>query len=499
MKKSLFVILAIFGALIATLSCKKEKDLTSGTEEPPIVKVSGVSVDKTTIGMMIGEVVKLVATVTPDDATNKNVSYESDDNNIATVTQDGEISAIGEGSTIVWVTTEDGQFRAGCKVHVSNTAHLVKEIELNETELTLAVGETFQLTAAIKPSYANNKNVVWSSKNEQVATVNETGLVTAIAGGGTRIFASSEDGGAVSVCNLRVSNPGVNEIRKFEFSPNYGIIGVGEKLNLKPYLWKVYRSFFNVRPEFPSQFTFNSDDPEVATVDNDFNIIGNKAGTALITVTMNRFKNPEIGSFTIEVEDTFLGSVKDVYKIKDKGLVLESTILSGKLYPNDKIKLIQRSDNGKNYNMTVDRLSLYGKVLEYAEKGNEPGILLAGTEQMSASDIERGAVITSPETKRVFVTRKVVGTLHITGKTAPVTPGYKAQLFDGIIDVGAELSEIFKEEEIKPDKTYHLVTFTIAAPYKLACRYGQVFKLREGGREVGTFTVSDADPMEVAF
>lgn len=47
-----------------------------------------------------------------------------------------------------------------------------------------------------------------------------------------------------------VSNPGENEIRKFEFSPNYGIIGVGEKLNLKPYLWKVYRSFFNVRPEF---------------------------------------------------------------------------------------------------------------------------------------------------------------------------------------------------------------------------------------------------------
>lgn len=51
-------------------------------------------------------------------------------------------------------------------------------------------------------------------------------------------------------------------------------------------------SFFNVRPEFPTQFTFNSDDPEVATVDNDFNIIGNKAGTALITVTMNRFIDP---------------------------------------------------------------------------------------------------------------------------------------------------------------------------------------------------------------
>lgn len=498
MKKSLFVILAIFGALIATLSCKKEKDLTSGTEETPVIEVKGVSLDKTTVVLKVGEKVKLVATVKPYDATNKNVSYESNNNSIATVTQDGEICAVAEGTTLVWVITEDGEFREACKVHVSN-GNLVKEIELNETELTLAVGETFQLTAAIKPSYANNKNVVWSSKNEQIATVNETGLVTAIAGGGTRIFASSEDGGAVSVCNLRVSNPGVNEIRKFEFSPNYGIIGVGEKLNLKPYLWKVYRSFFNVRPEFPSQFTFNSDDPEVATVDNDFNIIGNKAGTALITVTMNRFIDPEIGSFTIEVEDTFLGSVKDVYKIKDKGLVLESTILSGKLYPNDKIKLIQRSDNGKNYNMTVDRLSLYGKVLEYAEKGNEPGILLAGTEQMSASDIERGAVITSPETKRVIVTRKVVGTLHITGKTAPVTPGYKAQLFDGIIDVGAELSEIFKEEEIKPDKTYHLVTFKIAAPYKLACRYGQVFKLREGGREVGTFTVSDADPMEVAF
>lgn len=298
---------------------------------------------------------------------------------------------------------------------------------------------------------------------------------------------------------MRVSNPGENEIIKFEFSPNSGIIGVGEKLNLKPYFWKVYRSFFNVYPDFPSNFTFNSDDPEVATVDNDFNIIGNKAGTALITATMNRFIDPEIDSFTIEVEDTFLGSVKDVYKIKDKGLVLESKILSGKLYPDNKIKVLQRSDNKKNYNMTVDRLSLFGKVLEYAGKGDEPGILLAETKQMSTSDIERGAVITSPETKRVIVTRKVVGTLHITGKTAPITPGHKLQFFDGAIDVSAEFSEIFKEEEINPDKTYHLVTFTIAAPDKLVCWYGQVFKIREGGREVGTFTVSDADPMEVVF
>ena len=180
MKKGLFILLAIFVALLATPSCKKEK----GAEGPPAIKVSGVSLDKTPLGLMVGDKVKLVATVIPDDATNKNVSYESDDNNIATVTQDGEICAVGLGSTIVRVTTEDGQFKAHCTVYVINTAPLVKEIELNETELTLAVGETFQLTADIKPSYANNKNVVWSSKNAQIATVNETGLVTAIAGGG---------------------------------------------------------------------------------------------------------------------------------------------------------------------------------------------------------------------------------------------------------------------------------------------------------------------------
>ena len=80
----------------------------------------------------------------------------------------------------------------------------------------------------------------------------------------------------------------------------------------------------------------------------------------------------------------------------------------------------------------------------------------------------------------------------------PVACKY-GHVFDGAIDVSAELSEIFKEEEINPDKTYHLVTFTIAAPDKLVCWYGQVFKLREGGREVGTFTVSDADPMEVVL
>lgn len=91
MKKSLFILLAIFVALLATPSCKKEK----GTEGPPAIEVSGVSVDKTTVGLKVGDKVKLVPTVIPDDATNKNVSYESDDNNIATVTQDGEISAVG--------------------------------------------------------------------------------------------------------------------------------------------------------------------------------------------------------------------------------------------------------------------------------------------------------------------------------------------------------------------------------------------------------------------
>lgn len=99
MKKSLFILLAIFVALLATPSCKKEK----GTEGPPAIEVSGVSVDKTTVGLKVGDKVKLVATVIPDDATNKNVSYESDDNNIATVTQDGEISAVGEGSAIVQI------------------------------------------------------------------------------------------------------------------------------------------------------------------------------------------------------------------------------------------------------------------------------------------------------------------------------------------------------------------------------------------------------------
>ena len=157
---------------------------------------------------------------------------------------------------------------------------------------------------------------------------------------------------------------------------------------------------------------------------------------------MNRFKNPEIGSFTIEVEDTFLGNVKDVYKVKDKGLVLTSKIYR-KLIQRQ-IKVLQRSDNKNNYNMTVGQLSLFGKVLEYADKGDEPGILLAGTEQMSTSDIERGAVITSPETKRVIVTRKVVGTIHITGKTAPITPGHKLQLFDGTIDAVQNSAKFFK-------------------------------------------------------
>jgi len=91
------------------------------------IAVTGVSLDQTSVSMKIGESAQLTATVLPENATNKNVTWSSSNSAVATVSADGLISAGSEGSATITVTTADGGFKATCNVDVSK-----KEIEVEE-------------------------------------------------------------------------------------------------------------------------------------------------------------------------------------------------------------------------------------------------------------------------------------------------------------------------------------------------------------------------------
>lgn len=140
----------------------------------------------------------LNAVYTPDDATNVSVRYVSDDEAIATVDETGKVTAHAPSECDITSTLlQDGAEIAVKTTHV-NAFYAVESITLDKTEGILNVGNTVTITATVAPEEATNPAVTWSSSDESVATVDETGKVTAVAVGNATITATSEDDSSVS-------------------------------------------------------------------------------------------------------------------------------------------------------------------------------------------------------------------------------------------------------------------------------------------------------------
>ena len=195
--KSLFIALAMIvlgGSMIATSSCKKEKN--------QVIEVTGIELGESSVEMTVGTSHKLTATVLPENATEKGVVWESKDESIASVDQEGLVSAVKEGSTQIIVSTANGNFSAYCSVTVKKTGADVSGITIDKDELKLTVGNSFQLTATVLPENATEKGVVWESKDESIASVDQEGLVSAVKEGSTQIIVSTANGNFSAVCNV---------------------------------------------------------------------------------------------------------------------------------------------------------------------------------------------------------------------------------------------------------------------------------------------------------
>ncbi|MGI5880625.1 MAG: Ig-like domain-containing protein, partial [Syntrophomonadaceae bacterium] len=170
------------------------------------VNVSGVSLNASTLTLTEGgDIAVLTATVTPADATNQNVTWSSSNNSVATVAN-GVVTPVAAGSATITVTTADGGFTADCVVTVNAATVDVSGVSLNTDTLTLtAGGDTAVLTATVTPADATNQNVIWSSSNESVATVNDSGVVTPVAAGTATITVTTADGGFTANCVVTVA------------------------------------------------------------------------------------------------------------------------------------------------------------------------------------------------------------------------------------------------------------------------------------------------------
>ena len=179
--------------------------------EKQAVAVTGVTLNKAEATLTAkGQTVQLTATVAPANATNKNVTYATSNEKVATVSPEGLVTAVAKGTADITVTTADGNKTAVCKVTVNiadqPTTVAVTGVTLNKAEATLtAKGQTVQLTATVAPANATNKNVTYATSNEKVATVSPEGLVTAVAKGTADITVTTADGNKTAVCKVTVS------------------------------------------------------------------------------------------------------------------------------------------------------------------------------------------------------------------------------------------------------------------------------------------------------
>ncbi len=159
------------------------------------VKATDIHVNPPTLTLTSETPSKLTATVSPSTATDKSVTWSSDDPNVAVVNQSGYVTAVSNGTTTIKATTNDGtNLSAQCVVTVKLPV-LAKSITLNRSQLTFnKEDDTFQLIATVKPDETTEKSVRWVSDNLSVATVNANGWVTAVANGTATITASTTDG-----------------------------------------------------------------------------------------------------------------------------------------------------------------------------------------------------------------------------------------------------------------------------------------------------------------
>ena len=168
-------------------------------------KVTGVSLNKTSLTLDVGGSETLTAIITPDNATDKSVTWKSSASGVATVGASGLVTAVSADTAIITVTAQgDNTKSASCAVTVTAATVPVTGVTLNKTSTSLYVGGTETLTATVAPDNATDKTVTWTSSNPSVATV-ENGVVTAVSAGTATITVTTDDGGKTATCTVTVS------------------------------------------------------------------------------------------------------------------------------------------------------------------------------------------------------------------------------------------------------------------------------------------------------
>lgn len=269
----------------------------TGTPEPSVIEVEAIQITPETLMVEIGKTAQLTATVLPEDATDKSITWESSDETLLTVTDTGLVTALTIGNGTVTVRATNGVSKT-CSVTVTPKYEAVTRVELNQSALSLTVGEATQLTAIVSPENATNKTLEWTSSGPEIASVSE-GMVNALNVGSTTIKAASTDGPSAE-CSVTVLPVLVESIVLDQSELE---ISVGDSSVIVA----------TILPENATDKTVTWMSSDSATVSvNNGSITGLRVGTATITGTTS---NGKTAACTVTVKEVFAQSIAITPKI----------------------------------------------------------------------------------------------------------------------------------------------------------------------------------------
>lgn len=314
MKRRLIALFTILlsVSLIATYSCKKEKDKS--------VAVTEVRLDKTATTLFEGDTEELMATVMPENATDKGIEWKSSDESVATVSQTGLVTALKDGSATITVITNDGGFRASCEVTVKKKVIAVTGVKLSAASMTLREGDKGTLTATVEPANATNKNVEWWTSDLDVVSVTSTsggsnGYVEARGAGKATVTVKTEDGEFSASCEITVEKKEV-PVTGIALEQSSLLLPVGNTYALKAHVQPSNATDQDIK--------WGSSNGGVATVDQTGKVTAVAAGTVDILATL-------AGKFarcTVQVDNVKLSMKTSSYMIlpRSKPINIESNI-----------------------------------------------------------------------------------------------------------------------------------------------------------------------------
>lgn len=317
------------------------------------IKVEKIILSEQTLTLDIGSDVILSAEVKPDDATDKTIIWSSDNDDVATVSDKGLVSAVGVGEAKVTATS--GDITATCEVTVNPIK--VDGVSLSANRLVIEVSEDATLVANITPENATNKKVVWSSEDKTIAAVSDYGVVSGVSVGKTVITATTEDGGFSATCEVEVNNIMVKNIF-LDYS----------SMSILPTEIRQITAEKTPSNAFNKKLIWSSSNPEVATVSEDGLVEAIEEGIATITV---------------ESEDGGANATCDVYVEDITSFISLSFIAYSIANINGFITgdLYSAIENNSNQDIELMSFNIYdghtGRLVGYSEDPNLLGTLSA--------------------------------------------------------------------------------------------------------------------------